>query len=445
MDKDNLYVPSALAAGTLGPAPGAFIFFHNSLIAEGKPATAGQGWERLKRFRLLLTNGYPTFSRERVAALHEHGSKLFFYIWFNGFYAKETRKPKPDGDWRHEVLEQHPEWLLNPDRPEQGGGAVQPAYFFDLTEPELRSFLSRVIAGHRRRTGYDGVFFDYAGRYALPESVAALHDRRHPDTPYDAAGAEFLRTPKAADPGCLIFTNQAYRAARYLLPPSDIDVTESIGTSFVWGREISLYAEGEGWISTRETFYRPWAGETGIQRYYGDMVAKVRRHNPELTFVAIDYVNAAWEATGGTAQHEGRAVPVYRRRTDRAAIFYGCAAARLFGLSSYSSDWYALGYYDDEPFLLDLGRPLEDAPEERDEVVLRYYENGFVALMTGERAGEFDAASPHIPEGVRAIRDLFAGRSLPATHRQCLITIEPAISPVSGARYPAGRVYRYER
>jgi len=141
--------------------------------------------------------------------------------------------PGPTGDWRREIGEQHPDWLLNPDQPEQGNGAIKPAYFYDFTQPELRHFLARAIAAHRQRTGYDGVFFDYAGSYPLPPSILERHRQRHPDLSYDEAGALFLRAVKATDPQILIVTNQAHRAAQSLLPCTDVDADESLATSFL--------------------------------------------------------------------------------------------------------------------------------------------------------------------------------------------------------------------
>lgn len=421
-----------------GPSPpGAFLFFHHRLIGE---ETSPAEWERLKKFRLLLTNGYATFSPEKVAALHESGGRLFFYFWFNGFYEWEARQPMPDGDWRREVLEQHPEWLLNPDGPEQGNGAVKPAYFYDFTQAELRRFLARAIAAHRQRTGYDGVFFDYAGSYPLPPSILERHQQRHPDLPYDEAGALFLRVVRATDPGLLMATNQAHRAAQHLLPCTDVDVGESLATSFLWGKEIRVLADGEGWVETRETFYRPWAG---IKACYTDVLEKVRRFNPQVRFVTINYVKAFWEPTGQTAVREGKAVPVYRRRPDRAAIFYGYAAAKLFGLDSYSSDWYDVGCSDDDVFLLDLGRPLGSQPEEREGVVVRCYEKGLVALTTTEQGGVFDVSSDYLPAGLKGLEDVYERRSRPASREQCRLLIEPTIYPVSGSTYPSGRVYLY--
>jgi len=422
-------------AVVLAPA-GEFMFFHHRLLQ------AESGWQQLSRFRWLLTNGYATFPPEKVALLHRHGSRLFFYFWFNGFYEWEARQSMPDGDWRREILERHRDWLLNPEQGEQGGGATAPAYFFDFTRPELRQFLAYTLAAHRRRTGYDGVFFDYAGSYPLPPAIARRHQERHPEIPYDAAGALFLQAVRAMDPRLLIFTNQAYRAAEHLLPYTDLDVAESLATSWLGGREVELFAEGEGWIRTCETFYRPWEG---IQAYYTDILAKVRRFNPRVRFLTINYLKAFWEPTGATVIREGRAYPVYRRRPDRAAAFYGYVAAKLFGLDSYSSDWYDLGSGEDEVFLTRLGRPQGDGPELQGSLVVRYFERGLVALTATEQGGRATLPPQRLPEGLKGLRDLYERRTIPASRKQCRLEIPPTVSPVSGSTYPAGRVYRYIR
>ncbi|MCS6859628.1 MAG: hypothetical protein NZT92_04825 [Abditibacteriales bacterium] len=424
---------------------GEFIFFHNNLINAESSLGEETGWARLKRFRLLLTNGYATFSPDRVTALRQQGCQLFFYFWFNGFYAHEAQQPLPDGDWRREILQAHRDWLLNPDQPEQGGGAVKPAYFFDLTRPALRQFLARVIAAHRQRTGYDGVFFDYAGSYALPPAVLKRHQQRYPNIAYDAAGAQFLRAVKAADPGILIFTNQAHRAAQYLLPVTDIDADESVATSFLWGKEIKVFSAEAGWVNTRETFYRAWDGAHGIKAHYTDLAAKARRFNPRVRLVTINYVKAFWEPTGQTVAHAGQPHPVCRRLPDRAAIFYGYVAAKLFGFDSYSSDWYDVGCYEDEVFLIDLGRPRGTAPEEREGLVVRYYDNGFVALTKSERGGAFDVSSAHIPSDIKGLWDVYERRWVADFPKQRRIQIQPTIYPISRSTYPSGRVYIYVR
>lgn len=421
--------------GLLAPR-GEFIFFHHSLLR------AEPGWERLGRFRWLLTNGYATFPPEKVAFLHRRGGRLFFYFWFNGFYEWEARQSMPDGDWRREILERHRDWLLNPDRAEEGGGATAPAYFFDFTRPELRQFLAYTLAAHRQHTGYDGVFFDYAGSYALPPAIARRHQERHPDIPYDAAGALFLRSVRAMDPRLWIFTNQAYRAAEDLLPCTDLDVAESLATSWLGGQEIELFAEGEGWIRTCETFYRPWEG---IRNYYTDILAKVCCFNPRVRFLTLNYLKAFWEPTGETVVREGRTYPVYRRRPDRAAAFYGYVAAKLFGLDSYSSDWYDLGYGDEEVFLTRLGRPRGDGPEQQGGLVVRYFDGGLVALTATEQGGQAVLPPVHLPPGLKGLRDVYAHRTLPASRQQCRIEVQPTVSPASGCSYPAGRVYLYVR
>jgi hypothetical protein len=227
-----------------------------------------------------------------------------------------------------------------------------------------------------------------------------------------------------------------------LLPYTDLDVAESLATSFLWGKEIQVFAEGQGVIETRETFYRPWEG---IKAYYTDIMDPVRRFNPRVRFLTINYVKAFWEPTGQTAVQEGQSYPVYRRRPDRAAIFYGYAAAKLFGLDSYSSDWYDLGCYDDEVFLLDLGRPQGSGPEEREGIVVRYYDRGLVVLTTTEKGGVFDVSSPRIPAGIKGVEDVYERRFIPASRERCHIEIQPTVYPVSGSAYPSGRVYLYGR
>ncbi|MBI3920565.1 MAG: hypothetical protein HY318_04020 [Armatimonadetes bacterium] len=440
----------ALAAPKITPGStrgrGEFLFFHYSLVTD--PQVKEGQFHRLKEFRLLLTNGYETFSPKEVADLHRAGCKLFFYFWFNGFYEWEARQPMPDGDWRREILERHRHWLLNPERPEQGNGAVKPAYFYDFTQAPLRQFLAQVIAEHRRRVEYDGVFLDYAGSYAVPEAALEMHRQKHPETPYDSAGGLFLKTLKESIPELLIFTNQAYRAAEYLLPFTDVDLAESLATSHLWGTEISIMSETREKVQTQETYYRPWTGSHGIKAYYSEILDKVGRYNPSVHFVTINYVRATWKPTlkgdGQVSQANGSSA-TYRRSPDRAAIYYGYAAARLFGLDSYSSDWYDVGCFDDEVFLVNLGGPKGKGPKEREGLVVRYFDNGFVALTTTARGGVFDVSSHYIPANLRGLWDVYERRSLPGFPKRRTIRVRPMLYPGPGSTYPSGRVYVYVR
>ncbi len=82
-------------------------------------------------------------------------------------------------------IHSHPEWLLNPDRPMQGSGAAYPAFFYDYRNKELRRYLVDFIRARLGEINYGGVFFDYIGRWALPNEVIALWEQKYPGTTYD--------------------------------------------------------------------------------------------------------------------------------------------------------------------------------------------------------------------------------------------------------------------
>ncbi|MCX7598708.1 MAG: hypothetical protein N2512_07535, partial [Armatimonadetes bacterium] len=98
--------------------------------------------EWLARFELVVTNGYELPAAGTLRRLRLAGSRVFGYFWANGFTALEAHVfAMPDGSWRREILEKHPEWLLSTE-PLPGPPGTSDAYYYDLAQPEAARFLA---------------------------------------------------------------------------------------------------------------------------------------------------------------------------------------------------------------------------------------------------------------------------------------------------------------
>lgn len=439
-----------------------FIFFSNRVF--GKSETRAKQIELIKRFRICLTNGWRNFEGEELEELHAAGCELFIYRWFNGYYAAQVDAPSDEDAATHsqaaayfkqfpeivsafKEIHSHPEWILNPGAPMKGSGATTPAFFYDYTNPEFRAFFINWIKTSLVQSKYDGVFFDYIGGWALPKEVVALWNQKYPNTAYDEAAIVFLRELREALDKRRIFGNQAYRLvadhpAYYEL--IDYDVSESHATSFVWGREVEVYIEGEGMTKTLETFYRSWDGPAGYKA-----ISKTNRRATEadarVTGIDINYLKPWLVPTGNTVEIGDSTVPVYRKRTDRPAIFYGYCAAKLHNGNAYASDWYAPGFGEDEIYFLDLGKPVDDEFHENADAVARYFENGFVVLTRRGEPVRFAPDQQYLPKGIKGVFDVYEGARLQAWPDNKTVKISPAWYPASETHYPSGRVYVYER
>ncbi len=289
---------------------GEFIFFPYQVVTETEKHR--EYFERLKSFRVCLTNGYWNFAPTHRDELHAEGCELFIYIWFNGFYEKEM----PAADKKAEVLYmsgiwreifKHPDWLLNADNPMKGGGAEYPAHFFDYTNPELRKFLVSFIKKRLDEVGYDGVFFDYIGSSPLPKEIKELWKTRYPNT----------------------------------------------------------------------------------------------------------------------------------------TIFYEYCLAKMHNDISYASDWYASGFGQDDVYFLDLGDPLEESYRELDDVVVRYFENGFVLVTGAAGSIDFHPDGTMIPKGARGLWDIYEGARVWGWTESKPIAVNPTYYAASDSYYPASRVFMY--
>lgn len=406
---------------------GSFAFYYAPRLTEQELA-----WFR--RFQIVVPGA--VLPSPQILELKRGGTKLFFYHWLTGFYL-DGRPGKPrDGSWESFVYHTRPGWLLNPNQPDAGPDGQGRAYYYDPCHPDLQLAWARQLSQRLQSSSYDGIFFDLVGSFSLPPHLQAVYKARHPDTPYDQALSGALRALKRMRPEALIFTNQGYRTPQAYLPLADYDLSESLMTSYAWGEVIKLFVEGEGLVEKQETYYRPWEE---LERIIDSIEADVKQHNPAVKLFHLNYVNPLYRPTGKTEIVAGKSYPVFRKELDRPAIYYGYAAAKLWGRESYSQSLEGIRFSRDEIYFADLGKPLGEGYEERGGMVRRYYEKGVVALIPSEAGKTADLGSPFIPSRVKGLWDCYRGKAVEGF----TVTLEPTVSSASGHSYPAGGVYLY--
>ncbi len=423
-----------------------FIFFPMTVFVD--PVVKEAYYDYLKGFDVCLSNGYAVWEGEELDELQAAGCEFFIYRWFNGYYESEL---DPDniyyGQFPHvqaifHEINAHPEWLLNPGDPQSGSGAVYPAYFYDYMNPEFREFFVDAIVDRLDESGYNGVFFDYIGGWALPPQIIEHWNTIYPDTSYDEAAEGFLAELRAAlGEDRRIFGNQAYRLpnAHDIYQHIDYDVTESYGTTFIWGAETDIYVEGAGMTHIFETFFRPWDGEAGYRSYI-EWPRSVTAGQP-VEFFEINYLQARYEPTGATAVVDGVEVPVFAPTKDRHAVYYGYALSSIMGIAPFASDWYSVVSGLDDVYFTDLGEPVEESYRELDDQVIRYFENGFVVVSRGTDGIVVEPDTSMIPAGA-TLWDSYA--SAPAqVEADGSVVIGPEIYEATGNAYPSGRVFLY--
>jgi hypothetical protein len=415
----------ALDPAAADSGKGRFAFWYSPVLTEEELS-----W--LERFEIVVPG--EILPLDQIARLKAAGSQLFFYSWSTGMYV-DNPSALPAGSWEAKVWERRKQWLLNPNKAAEGPDGQWRSYYYDPGAKDFRRAWTNSLTATRKAAEYDGVFFDLVGSLYVPDNFVKVFKQRHPGASFDKSLAEAFRMLRTN--GTKVFTNQGYRTAAAYLPASTHDLTESIMTSFVWGEPVNVFVAGEGLVRALETFYRPW---DEVQWIVDDIQAQVARYNPAVTICHLNYVNARFEATGQTTTVGGQEVPVFARTVDRAAIFYGYALAKLWGHESYSpGDSVALSR--DEVYFTRLGKPLGASWEQRGEVVLRYYENGIVAVGAGTDPATADVTSSLVPADVTALWDLYDEQQIDGPS----ITLVPTRSEASGRLYPAGRVYLYIR
>ena len=400
-------------AGATMPAAGqgAFAFHYAYRLSE-----SDLRW--LAKFRVVvLARALPAPDAQR---LQRAGVTLFLYEWLTGFY-----RDGHSGPWENFLVSSKPSWLLNPQGPVAGPDDTGRAYYYDPAVPDLRNAWALELSRRLERGSTPGVFFDLVGRLSVPERLLRSYTERHPETPFDAAMAgqiRALRTARSSPTPSVPITPQRR--------PSELSACAT-------HQAVEVFVDGRGLVKTRETFYRSW---DALRPIVSSVDAAAKRHNPGVRLLHLNYVAPRFQPTGQARLVKGAKHLVVRETTDRPAIYYAFAAAKLWGHDSFSALEGVLSARDDVYFA-DLGHPLGQTWEERDGLLVRYYRKGAVVVNPSGDARGARLESPLLPPDVRDLWDCYAGSPVGGL----TITVEPTVSAVSGIRYPAGRVYLHLR
>jgi len=434
---------------------GGMIKFPSQLAID--PAGHADYFDWVKRFQFCLVRTPRYFEEPFLSEAREAGCRLFIRLPFGRVNVGETPGATGDeisssrGRAYAEILA-HPEWLLNPDDPVRRRPDAPPAHFFDFNNADFRRFHADWLKRRLDETGYNGIYFDIMGEYGVPDEVMALWRKRYPNESYDAAGARFVSELREAIGKKLIGGNMAYRGWRHYFPHIDYSHKESNGTSHRGAEPVRVYLEGAGWRDVRETVYRQWDGPGGYKELNTPR-REAEKNYPDVFTCDLNYIFPRCVETGTVRQVDGRTVRVYRQVIDRPAIHYGYALAKLSDRGSYACDVssrtidtierWTPDFVRDDVYFVDLGPPLEDDYRERDEVVIRYFRNGFVAVTRHNRRAEFTVHANMIPKGAIGLWDLFERKEVDDWHLKRSLAIEPTHYPATGIDNPGGRVYLY--
>lgn len=310
---------------------GSFAFHYQPSLSEDALA-----W--YSRFDILVT--HDPLPRVQVDRLHAAGTKLVLYEWSVAFY--ESRAT----DWQRSLGE----WdLLN--RTALTGGAgptTSGAWYFDPASPEHATGRADDIARRITDAGYDGVFFDTTTFASVHADAKKEYERRHPETPYDAAFSRFLRELRNRLPNGILFTNQGYRAAEHYLPYVDWDLTESLIT-----RPVDGSSRLRPWNDPND----PW---NSIHFVMQEMIEPIAARYPHVHFGHLNYAN---EATPDT-------------------IRVVAAVARLFGGEGYVAAPAVLDEVD-AIYFRDPGEPVGPRIDVADgKASYRVFQHGVVAVTS---------------------------------------------------------------
>lgn len=246
---------------------------NHHLVAFQYAPIAPQQLDWFGRFDVLVT--HDPLPRAQVEALHARGTKLVLYEWSVAFYRSLVRR----GSFQERMLTRHSA-LLNR-QPLRGhlGAADADAFYYDPATREHRDERAKAIAARLRQIGYDGVFLDTTTVQSVHPAALVEYKRRHPDTPYDAAFARFLRSLRRELHGGLIVTNQGFRDASHYLPYADYDVAESLIT---WPRNGGIE------FRPRHDPNDLWNSTDFLMR---NLIEPARKKYPRVQFVQLNYTN----------------------------------------------------------------------------------------------------------------------------------------------------------
>jgi hypothetical protein len=326
------------------------------------PSLSDEALEWYSRFEMLVT--HDPLPAEQVERLHAGGTRLLLYEWSVAFY--ESRAT----EWQRSLIEMRARDLLN-EKPLTGfaGSPEAGAWYFDPASPEHELGRAEDLARRLQDANYDGVFFDTTTILNVHPEARAEYEKRHPETPYDAAFSRFLRQLRRTLPRAILFTNQGYRGAEHYLPYVDWDLTESLIT-----RPVNGSFAPRQWNDPAD----PW---NSIDFVMETMIEPLGERYPHLRFGHLNYVSGS----------------------DREAIRLVVAAAQLFGGEAYAASSSPAREID-PIYFRDRGTPMSDRIDlAGGNAAYRLFDRGLIAVTA--------ASEPvTIPLPKKGARDHFTGQ-----------------------------------
>lgn len=346
---------------------GAFAFEYNT-----KFAIDDAGW--FSRFEIFVPGSI--LPEDIIQQYKKNGTRLLFYEWAVAFYEIEAKKDR----WYKNVLNHHPEWLLNKGKPVLIGKNKIPAWYYNMGNKELQASRAQHLLQKLQSSEYDGIFMDCLGTFdykEIPEHLVKIDQEfksRHGNLVYAKALGEFLNLLKNLMGSKILFTNQGYRNAGYYLKNTDVDLTESYITTHAGSKAI----DHKG-TKVPLTNFHPWYDETQLwssSKFIIDHFTvknlKDLQNKPEIFHLNYCY-------------------PVFNKETnsfitDREAIYYSYCTAKLFGHAAYVQHQQIPGEPNsklnhDDLYFIDLGKIVSVNLEiEGGLVGFAEYENAYILL-----------------------------------------------------------------
>ena len=398
------------------------------------------------RFDVVVTGDF--LPAEQVKELNAAGCRLLYYEWLVAFYQPAEG---PENSWEKMVLEEHREWLLNPDKGLLGhaGSKETPAYYFDPAVGDMCVSRVRHIIEKVREHGYAGVFFDTTGFGSVHPDAQAIFTARHPSAKYDYYIGRFLSALRRGARDIVIFTNQGYRNHRYYLPYADYDLTESYMTT-AGGPTGQVYVAEKGPETVTETYVHPWYNAhnlwDSVSHYCRVLINDPLRANSYRTQIRhLNYGQPRYERTGDWAVKDGKRCETWTTTLDREALHYGVAAALLMGQSSYYE--VQPGIPADEVYFVDLGKPVGSRPlyDARLRMALRVFDNGFAVVNDSGRRAALPLSAVRMPRDVTGLWDVFRQEEVEGFDRNGSLPIPPSRYEATDRTTASGRVYGFLR
>ncbi len=439
--------------GHTDTTPGPHIVRGDYVTGSSNPDSAELSW--MSHFNIVHVGGVEDpLPYNLIEYLRTLGVQTFLlYDWFVGEY--HYTDGSPDNLLMAWVYPRRDSTTLNPNGPfphcTSQNYTFCEDYYYDMGLKSLVKRRVRFLDSLITAYNYDGVFFDWGnGLFLLENEYASMRqtwENRHPNLPYDSAGAAFIDSLYTINPSLIITNNQGFRSEKWYLSKIDLDMTESYVTDFdYFGKEI--YVEGIGLVEIPQTIYYCMSddiynGHLDDTIYYLDVIYNLIQTYGGPHFKGMVYMNYAAPKFIPTGQIiNGK--PVYRPTVPRNAIYYAYAVPKLINEIIYTEVPWNHRYERCDIYFYDLGSPLGNYYETIDSGYVRYYTDGVVVVGEWQDTTELTLNSPFIPHK-NLVYDAFEQTWLHSEDGTLTIHIQPQPDELTGRMALTGRLYFYSQ